>query len=201
MQTCLRGWAQCCWIQNIKQLIWMKARVTGFASLHVFIKSALQKNESCGVQAKYTLSSVGEKLTVKSPPAWGKNEHFKMCYTSKAFRAYSSISVILMLWNISSASLLALCKTRRGLSLLNNEPWSLLDQSTLNWKGPIPFSFLLVMAVAWVLIRKTQSHIITLDETKEDNPVDSLRYVEVELNYIWFLMVPKHSFQECLKFL
>lgn len=87
---------------------------------------------------------------------------------------------------------------RQGeVSLLYNEPWSLLDQSTLNWKGPIPFSFLLlVMAVAWVLIRKTQNHIITLDETKEDNPIVCLAYVEIEFNYTWFLTMPKQSFQE-----
>lgn len=34
---------------------------------------------------------------------------------------------------------------------------------------------------AWALIRKTQSHIITLDETKEDNPVVRLWYSLIEL--------------------
>lgn len=43
------------------------------------------------------------------------------------------------------------------------------------------------MAEAWALIRKTQSHIITLDETKEDNPVVRLGYFRLELNYSCFL--------------
>lgn len=39
------------------------------------------------------------------------------------------------------------------------------------------------MKQAWALIRKTQSHIITLDETKEDNPVVRLGYFIIELSY------------------
>lgn len=55
-------------------------------------------------------------------------------------------------------------------------------------KGPMPFSFLpLCMAETRALIRKTQSHIITLDETKEDNPVVRSGYFRTELNYSPFL--------------
>lgn len=45
------------------------------------------------------------------------------------------------------------------------------------------FFFSLRQRMAWTLIRKTQSHIITLDETKEDNPVVHLGYFIIELNY------------------
>lgn len=37
------------------------------------------------------------------------------------------------------------------------------------------------MAESWALIRKTQSHIITLDETKEDNPVVCLGCAGIKL--------------------
>lgn len=52
-------------------------------------------------------------------------------------------------------------------------------------KGPMLFLFFLSswQRKAWALIRKTQSHIITLDETKEDNPVVRLEYFIIELNY------------------
>lgn len=108
------------------------------------------------------------EMETEVPPAWGKMEVLHM----QSFRAYPPISVTLMLWNISNASLLVFCETRGSLSLLYNEPWSLLDQCALNWKEQCPSRFFfLFMAEAWALIRKTQSHIITLDETKEDNPV------------------------------
>lgn len=59
------------------------------------------------------------------------------------------------------------------------------------------FSFSLWLRKAWTLIRKTQNYIITLDETKEDNPVVRLGYFIIELSYSCLLTLHcVHSVQE-----
>ncbi len=50
-----------------------------------------------------------------------------------------------------------------------------------------PFFLFFWQRKDWALIRKTQSHIITLDKTKEDNPVVRFWYFVIELNYSCFL--------------
>lgn len=70
----------------------------------------------------------------------------------------------------------------------------------MHWIGRTDAFSLLVLFMAegaWALIRKTQSHIITLDETKEDNTVVRLEYFIIELNYSCLhITVHWHSVEE-----
>lgn len=135
-------------MENIKECIWMKAKEAVLTSLHVFImwaqqgytKKNLKNNRKMKILQLLPNSQRGDTQRVKSPPASEKMEQFKTCYTGRAYKTDSPISVILMLWNISNASLLAFCEKHRSLSLLYNEPWSLLDRCALSRKDQCFFS-------------------------------------------------------------